>query len=193
MSLHTSLRSLLVRAALALLAVGLTAGCATTHPFVYNPDVSVNIAPINPNWPKHFEDLTPAQRLVWTQRGRPDLAHIMWSSVQDIMDPARVERNLQDTGKSVTDTPFAWIYTKDQVEVVFPDAGRSEERPLSDGLIAIMKYGDPQQTRMLSNNKGVRTEVWSYINQGIVLRFENGKLVNTNSSSIPAMPNYLGH
>jgi hypothetical protein len=193
MSLHSSLRSFSVRISLALLALGLAAGCSrSVPPFVFNPEISVNVAPINPKWPKHFEDLTPAQQEVYTERKRPNLAHIQWSSVRDIMDREMAMRNMQDTGKRPAEMPFGWIYMKDKVEVVFPDATRSEVRPLSDGILAILEYGDPQQVTPLANNKGVRTEKWLYISKGVVLRFENGKRVKTDEGSIPAMPGYLG-
>lgn len=193
MSLRSSLRSFSVRISLALLALGLAAGCSrSVPPFIFEPARSVNIAPINKKWPKTFEDLTPAQRLVMIERKQPNFAHIQWSSVRDIMDQELAMRTMQNTGQKVEEMPFGWVYMRDKIEVVFPDADSSEVRPLSDGLLAILEYGDPQQVRSVPNNQGVRTEYWLYISRGVKLKFENGKRVMTDESSMPAMQGYLG-
>ena len=193
MSLRSLLRSFSVRASLALLVLIAAGGCSSAPPpFLFNAEVSVNVAPINPKWPKHFEDLTPAQRVVWNEHGRPEAAHIQWSTTRDVSDAGMVMRNLQNTGKKVGETPFGWIYTRDKIEVVFSDFGLSETRPLSDAIVTIMKYGDPQQVRPVSSKTGKQTEFWTYVNQGVRLKFEDGKLVDTDRGTIPAMPNYLG-
>jgi hypothetical protein len=182
---------LVVPGVLCLFLLSLTAGCKTLQkPYVQDFGFSVNVAKVNPRWPGDLNNLTPAEREVLEERGRPDYIHLIWSSFDSVVDRAQLNAAIRSA--SMDKERIGWIYIEDKKEITFPTASKFKEEPLKDKLKVICREGDPSEPKVLPNNRSVRVEKWHYINSGVIYTFENDIMVKEDRTSVPALPGFGG-
>ena len=183
---------LAVGCAAALLVVA-ASGCSRKNPaYLIDESFSLNIAQVNPTWPKDPEELTPAKQEVLETRGHPDYIHLIWNKRQPIMDRTSAWRQIKRPGMKGVNFGQGWIYLEEKEEVQFPSPLKHDAIPLNDKLEVICRLGDPQEVVPHPNNKGQRIEKWRYWTRGVICTFIDDKLVGEDHGSMPPMPGYLG-
>jgi hypothetical protein len=158
-----SLRPVVCVFALALL-------CACDQDLAINPEFSVNLFAPGPKWPNERK-LTPAQKEVYKRYGRPDNFRVFWNPHGTLLNRLEVGKQLEKMKPSQL-PPYSWIFLKNGKEIVFGGSGY-EERPLTDQVRTLVRYGDPEDVKELQN--GV-TE-WMYFSVGKQYKFHDGALV----------------
>ncbi|HNY27936.1 MAG TPA: hypothetical protein PKH31_11215 [Candidatus Sumerlaeota bacterium] len=169
------------------------AGCKTTpKPYVADFGFSVNVARVNPRWPGDLKNLTPAEREVLEERGRPDYFHLIWSSYETVLDRTQLNKAIRNPGSDNEKERIGWVYLEDKKEITFPSTTKSKEAPLKDKVRVICREGDPVEPKVLPNSRNVRVEKWHYINSGVIYTFEDDTMVKEDRTSVPAMPGFAG-
>ncbi len=173
--------------------------CADQYNSGYNldPEFSINVGTIDADWPKDIEDLDTAKQHALEFYGRPDYFHLIWSPRSDILTESEHYKLMRDaadqnwkTGKP-PEPGFGWIYMKKNIEVIFLDSARYEEKKLTAQMRLIAEKGDPQRKRMVRIPGGRTVEEWTYFGLGIIYKFEDGMIISEDHNSIPAQGNWI--
>jgi hypothetical protein len=172
----------------------LLTGCSRLAPeVVFDPTFSINIAELLPGWPNDENALAPAEEEVLRTHGRPDYFHIMWSRRSDIVDESVAHRLRRQRRVDPQKLQRRWIYMDAREEVRFAkDKLSYEVTPLSDQLEVIVRRGDPEEMRFPVVSGGRRIEKWYYWNQGLLVTFEDGRLVSEDDAAFPPSPHMMG-
>ncbi|NQU42995.1 hypothetical protein HQ520_06905 [bacterium] len=152
---------------------------------------SVNVAMAQPGIPKDLERFPANQRHVLEERGVPDFIHLRWVPGKDVVEEGRVYHMKTAHRGKLEPRDKSWIYLAKDLEVLFEGETEFREEPLSDKMRVICEYGDPQDIRY---NSSGQTQIvnWRYYSEGIIFRFQDEKLIETDRSSLRPIPNYQG-
>jgi hypothetical protein len=145
-------------------------------------DKSVNIFHPGPKWPT-VKNLTPAQKQIYETMGRPDCFHILYDHSGKIKMRQVLEKELN--GKKPKNLPpYSWVYLKDKKEIVF-EGNSYVERPLTETLLLVIQYGDPEDVRSLPDG----VSQWTWYSAGKMYKIYNDKIIETKE--FPAMGTFL--
>jgi hypothetical protein len=168
----------LVRLAGWVVVAGLVMGfntCPSKKDFIWQPDLSVNLAVPGTKWPK-LDKLPPAQIEVYEKYGAPDFFRVWFNPHGELATEWEATRLYRT--KNLEKYVGSWIYTGRKIEVVFRSPAKYEEVPLSDKLSLICRRGDPE-SRDVQNKKGMVREVWTYYSYGERYIFLDDRLADT--------------
>ncbi len=175
-----SLRLLRGRFVVLLAASLILAGCKDQD-FVFKPDFSVNLFFPGPKWP-NTKKMTKVEKEIYQRYGRPAAFRVLWPPKGDI----KLRSDLEDAfAKQPKVMPaYSWVYPTVGKEIIIQGQAY-EERPLTDEVRLILKYGDPEDVKDLSS--GVIQ--WTYFSAGKMLKLRNGRVVE--EKEFPAMGRFL--
>ena len=158
------------------LALFLLAGCKDQD-FVFKQDFSVNVFYPGPKWPNE-KKLKPLEREVLQRYGRPAAFRVLWPPAGDI----KLRSELEDAyAKAPKILPaYSWVYPRQGKEIIFRGNGY-EENPLTDKIRLILRYGDPEDVKDLSNG----VVQWTYYSAGKMVKMRDGKIIE--EKDFPAM------
>ncbi|MGC8841421.1 MAG: hypothetical protein ACP5QZ_08215 [Candidatus Sumerlaeaceae bacterium] len=158
----------------------LLAGCKDQD-FSFKPDFSVNLFFPGPKWP-NTKKLTKVESDVYERYGRPAAFRVLWPPNGDIKLRSELEDVFAKQPKVLP--PYSWVYPSLGKEIVFRGQAY-EERPLSDKVRLILKYGDPEDVKELSSG----VVQWTYYSAGKMLKLREGRIVE--EKEFPAMGRFL--
>lgn len=160
--------------------------------YVLRTEFSINVGFPAAGWPKDIEKLTKAEQDAMRVKGHPEMIHVWWLPSGDLITRSTFFRMQREPeGERPGSTKLSWIYLSSNEEVIFSDASHWRTQPLSDRLRTVCEVGDPQDVQYRSLPGGEREEKWVYYNQGYIYRFVGDRLVDTDKSSLPPLPNFL--
>jgi len=91
-------------------------GCFKKKFLILNPQFSVNLALPTEDWPEESK-LTPAQKAVFKQFGKPDFIRIWWDNEGRIKSYLNVDRAIDK--KLYRKTKKSWVFRRIEKEIVF--------------------------------------------------------------------------
>ncbi len=161
--------------------------CIKEKQVILDIDFSVNIATPGEKFPE-VKKLTQAQREVYEIYRRPDFIHLWWTRDGRIHRYLEVDRRLRNR-ETFRRVKRSWIYLEKGIDYIFDTPEKYREVPLSDQLLTVCRYGDPEDVKRMSDSKISLKETWHYYGIGLILKFENGKLVSQQRH--PPMGNFI--
>jgi len=144
--------------------------------FIIDLDYSVNVARPGRRFPSDL-DLSQAKREVHEILGNPNFIRFWWTEDGRIHRFLEVDRRLKDP-RSVYQVKHSWIYLDKNIECVFDTDTTYREIPLSDKVRTVCTYGDPEDIKKMSDHPPLK-ENWNYYSIGLILKFEDDRLVKT--------------
>ena len=142
---------------------------------ILNPEFSVNVAIPQKDFPDE-DKLVTSKKEVFTLYGPPDFVRFWWSRDGRIHRFLEVDNKIRNQ-KSLLIQKHSWIYLDKNIECIFDGPASYREVPLNDKIRTVCTYGDPEDLKILSDVEPYR-EIWNYYSQGLILKFENDKLIN---------------
>lgn len=156
-------------------AVIFLCGCFKKKFLILNPQFSVNLAVPTDNWPAESK-LTPAQKAIFEQLGKPDYIRIWWDKEGRLKSYLNVDRAIEK--KLYREAKQSWVYIRMEKEIVFINENGYTTLPLSDKLKVLCKYGDPESVKIDENKEtGEKIEIWQYYSEGKIFKFLDEKLI----------------
>jgi hypothetical protein len=154
---------------------------AKEQPYEINFDQTINFFAPGPKWPVE-KLLTPVQKQVYQQYGKPDMFRFLWSRTGELK--MRETLQLEWTRKKLKEIPpHTWVYLQRNEEVVF--TGNSfVTRPLTEAMQIVIKYGDPENVRDI----GSGVSQWTFYSVGKIYTISGDKVVG--SKDFPAMGSF---
>ena len=136
---------------------------------------SINVGRPGDDFP-NVDKLPANKREAYEIYGTPDLVRFWWNEEDRIYNYLEVDRTMK---QKMYEVPHSWIYVEEGIEAVFDDEDDSwHEVPLSDKLRVVCQYGDPEAQKTMSRgDEGPVRENWNYFSRGLILKFEDDKLV----------------
>lgn len=156
-------------------------GCA--EDIVLQTDNSLNLATPGPKWPKKKKDFTKAQKEVFEKHGKPEMFRMVWNPDHRIATRDELQRR-PDAKEMKKLPPLTWVYTSRNMEIVFEGTERFSERPLTDEIKLVLKYGDPEDAK---TEAGVTQ--WTFYSVGRMYKLLNGRIIQ--QKEFPAMGGFM--
>ena len=161
-------------------------GCSRgeKHQVDFRTEFSKNVVP-TPLWFPGEIETSPAERSVLRKRGAPDYLRYWWNPDGSLVTSSDLRSlDLEERKRKLTVMRKSWIYTRDNEEVIFtPDGGEYKIQPISEVIRLICRYGDPSIKNEPVYHDGVRRETWLWIDHGLKVVLEDGKVVEQESFS----------
>ncbi len=161
-------------------AVGLI-GCKDKDLYVFKPEFSVNVFYPSPKWP-NAKKFTDVEKEVYERYGRPAAFRVLWPPTGDIRLRSDLENAFAKQNKVIP--AFSWVYPNQNKEIAFTPTSY-EERPLTDKIRLVLRYGDPEDVKLLSSGD----EQWTYYSAGRMFKLRRNKIVDVQE--FPAMGRFL--
>lgn len=154
---------------------------AKQQPYVFDFNTTINFIQPGLKWPVE-KLLTPVEKQVLAQYGRPDMFRMLWSKDGSMKMRSVVE--LEWSRKNLKEIPpVTWVYTQRKEEVVF--SGNSfHAQPLTEVMQIVIKNGDPENTRDIGNG----VSQWTYYSTGKIYTIAGDRVVETKE--FPAMGSF---
>lgn len=154
---------------------------AKQQPYELNFEQTINFFRPGAKWPVQ-KLLTPAEKQVLEQYGRPDMFRLLWTNTGELKMREMVQ--LEWTrNKLKTFPPFTWVYLRRNEEIVFTPNGFQAE-PLTEIMHIVIKYGDPENVKDIGNG----VSQWTYYSVGKMYTIAGNKVVSTKE--FPAMGSF---
>ena len=145
-----------------------------------NPEFSVNVAKPEKDFPNE-DKLFPSKKEVFKLYGVPDFVRFWWSKDGRIHRSLEVDNKIKSQ-KGLLILKQSWIYVDKNIECIFDSNTSYREAPLNDKIRTVCTYGDPEDMKIISEVPPY-SEIWHYYSQGLILKFENDKLISQQKHS----------
>ena len=153
----------------------LLSGCQREDEVIFNIDFSINVGKPRRKFPK-VKKLVQSKREVYELYGRPDFVRLWWTEDGRIHQYLEVDRRMKDR-KSFREIKRSWVYLENNIEYLFDSDESFREIPLSEKIRTVCIYGDPENVKKMSDDETPLKETWNYYSIGLILKFENDKIV----------------
>lgn len=150
------------------------------QPYKFNFEKTINFAQPGAKWPV-VKLLSPVEKQVLEQYGRPDHFRLLWNSDGSIAIRGIVEQEWRNKNMKLPD--LTWVYVHRNEEVIFA-GNQVRTSPLSELSQLVLKSGDPENVRDIGN--GVIQ--WTYYSTGKMYFIAGDRVVDTKT--FPAMGSY---
>lgn len=140
--------------------------------YVFNFDQTINIFQPGEKWPIE-KLLTPEEKNVLAQLGKPDCFRILWDSEGKIKVRSILEQEWKTKGPNKL-PPASWVYLQRNEEIIFVN-NSYRAQPLSDTVQLVIKMGDPELVKTISPD----VTQWTYYSTGKIFTISDNKVVET--------------
>lgn len=161
---------------LLLAALLLIPACREEQGINLDMNFSVNVAYPEKDFP-NLEALANSKKEVFHQYGKPDFIRLWWTSDGRPQRYLDVDSRLRDPRVKNT-LKQSWIYLGQNAEFVFETSENFRQIPLTEKILTICQYGDPEDVKEVTAMDGALEETWNYFSRGVILRFRDQKIVN---------------
>ncbi len=151
------------------------------QPYVFNFDQTINIYQPGEKWPVE-KLLTPVEKQVISQFGKPDCFRILWDSQGKIKVRSALEQEWKSKGPNKL-PPASWVYLQRNEEIIFVN-NSYRAQPLTETVHLVLKMGDPELVKNISSE----VTQWTYYSTGKLFTISDDKVVDTKE--FPAMGSF---